>query len=318
MPIGTGPGAEASDPRVVAAALEGLRAARKSLPPWLFYDSEGCRLFYRITELPEYYLTRAERAPLAEAARYIAALMPPGSTLVEYGASDESKALSLLEASPPVFTRYIPIDVAAAALDQVRQRLGDRLPYLDVVPVAANFMDDLLLPLGGPRLGFFPGSTIGNLEPDQARAFLHRSRLALGSGARFLLGADVRKDPAILLPAYDDAAGVTAAFNLNLLTRLNREAAANFDLTRFRHQAVWNATESRIEMHLQSRADQVVTVAGEAFHFDRDETIHTENSYKHAPERMIALTKAAGWRLARMWMDSNQRYSVYFLIDSEC
>ncbi len=303
--------ARPTDPRVVSAALMGLLAARKTLPPWLFYDAEGCRLFYRITELPEYYLTRAEQAPLAQAAEHVAGMMPTGSTLVEYGASDETKALTLLEQSPKVFTRYIPIDVAAGELDHVRQRLGDRLPALDVFPIAADFMDQIPLPPGANRLGFFPGSTIGNLEPDQAVAFLHRARLALGADARFLLGADVRKDPAILVPAYDDAAGVTAAFNLNLLTRLNRDAAADFDPALFRHQAVWNDGESRIEMHLQSTVDQVVTVAGVPIRFTQGETIHTENSYKHTTQRLIGLARDAGWRLARMWTDPNRLFTVY-------
>ncbi len=312
MPNDDGPD-HPTDPRVAAAALAGLRAPRKTLPPWLFYDAEGCRLFYRITELPEYYLTRAERAPLARAADHIAGIMPTGSTLVEYGASDESKALTLLDRDQPVFTRYVPIDVAAGALEAVRQRLRDRLPALAVHPIAGDFMDDIPLPPGGVRLGFFPGSTIGNLEPDQARAFLRRCRLALGPGARFLLGADVRKDPAILVPAYDDAAGVTAAFNHNLLVRLNREAAANFDLRRFRHRAIWNDAESRIEMHLESLVPQAVTLAGETISFAAGETIHTENSYKHRPEALITLAGQAGWRLDQLWMDPGNRFAVYLL-----
>lgn len=305
--------ARATDPSVIAAALAGLRAPRKTLPPWLFYDAEGCRLFYRITELPEYYLTRAERAPLTQAAAWLARLMPPGSMLVEYGASDETKALILLEQDRSVFTRYVPIDVAAGALEAVRQRLGDRLPSLAVHPIAGDFMDDIALPAGGVRLGFFPGSTIGNLEPDQARAFLARCRQALGPDARFLLGADVRKDPAILVPAYDDAAGVTAAFNRNLLVRLNRDAAANFDPRQYRHRAIWNDAESRIEMHLESLVPQVVTLAGEPISFAAGETIHTENSYKHRPEALIALANQAGWRLVRLWMDPEERFAVYLL-----
>ena len=302
-----------TDPRVVSAALAGLRAPRKTLPPWLFYDDEGCRLFYRITALPEYYLTRAERAPLTQAAAYVAARMPPGSTLVEYGGSDETKALTLLEQDRRTFTRYVPIDVAAGALEAVRQRLGDRLPSLAVHPIAGDFMDDIPLPAGGVSLGFFPGSTIGNLEPEQARAFLRRCRLALGPDARFLLGADVRKDPAILVPAYDDAAGVTAAFNHNLLVRLNREAGANFDLRQFHHRAIWNDAESRIEMHLESLTAQVVTLAGQPVSFMAGETIHTENSYKHRPEDLIALANQAGWHLDRMWTDPDRRFAVYLL-----
>jgi dimethylhistidine N-methyltransferase len=304
-----------TDPRVVAAALAGLRAPRKTLPPWLFYDEAGCRLFYQITELPEYYLTRAERVPLARAAEHVAALMPSGSTLVEYGASDETKALTLLVAGAGAFTQYVPIDVAESELGRVRLRLGRRLPALAVRPITADFMDRIVLPPGEPRLGFFPGSTIGNLEPEQARAFLERARMMLGSGARFLLGADIRKDAAILVPAYDDAQGITAAFNRNLLLRLNRDAAATFNPSLFRHQAVWNDQESRIEMHLVSTADHIVSVADHIIHFSRHETIHTENSYKHTPERLIGLADDAGWRLSRQWTDPETLFGVFLFED---
>ena len=319
MPNDTGLAGGRTDPRVVAAALAGLRARPKTLPPWLFYDAAGCRLFYRITELPEYYLTRAERAPLAQAAAHLAGLVPAGSTLIEYGASDEGKALVLLDQVGHRFSRYVPIDVAAGELAQVQERLRIRLPGLDVRPVVADFMDELTLPARvgeSVSLGFFPGSTIGNLEPDQAQAFLRRAHAALGPGARFLLGADLRKDPAILLPAYDDAAGVTADFNRNLLVRLNRDAAANFDPTGFRHEARWNDPESRIEMHLVSVRDQQVRIAGETVSFRAGESIHTENSYKHTPERMVALARGAGWRLVRRWTDPDGLFAVY-LFDAE-
>lgn len=305
---------------VAMAALTGLLAPRKTLPPWLLYDDEGCRLFYRITDLPEYYLTRAEKAPLADAVAYLAGLLTPGGALVEYGASDETKALGLLSArtpqGTPLFARYVPVDVAAPALEAVVARLRERLPELEVLPLAADFMRPLVLPAvmaDAGAVGFFPGSTIGNLEPRDAVGLLTRVRIALRADARFLLGADLRKDPSLLVPAYDDAAGVTAAFNLNLLTRLNREAGADFDLARFRHCAVWNDAASRIEMHLVSLADQDVRVAGHRIHFAAGETIHTENSYKHRREDLVSLAQAAGWQAERDWTDPEGRFGVFLL-----
>lgn len=316
MPNDTGLRSPGFNPDVADAALSGLLAPRKTLPARLFYDEEGCRLFYRITELPEYYLTRAERAPLEQAVAYLTRTAAPGATLVEYGGSDETKALHLLgsatDGGAPLFDRYVPIDVAAPSLAAVRTRLADRLPALRVIPMVADFMRPVTLPQGlGHCLGFFPGSTIGNLEPADATGFLARARSALGPGASFLLGADLRKDPTILLPAYDDAAGVTAAFNRNLLVRLNREAGATFDPMAFRHRAVWNDAESRIEMHLVSATDQTVTVADRPIHFARGETIHTENSYKHTAERMLALAAAAGWQAERNWTDDEGLFGVY-------
>ncbi len=295
-------------------ALAGLLAPRKTLPPSLFYDEEGCRLFYRITELPEYYLTRTERVLLADIGPTVAADAGPGAVLVEYGASHEEKAGYLL-ASPGAFRSYIPIDVAAGELERLRARMAISHPSLDVRPVAADFMLPIALPLpaGAPVLGFFPGSTIGNMEPDAARDFLIRAAASLGKGARFLLGADLRKSPAELIPAYDDAQGVTAAFNRNLLVRLNREAGADFDPTAFRHAAVWNDPESRIEMHLISLRPQEVRLNGAIIRFQEGETIHTENSYKHTAERLLALARAAGWSARRQWTDPAARFGHFLL-----
>lgn len=304
---------------VAALALAGLRARPKTLPPHLFYDDVGCRLFYRITELPEYYVTRTELALLAQVADAVAARLAAPAALVEYGASDETKAAFLLDRrrdSAPVFAAYVPIDIAAPALAALRARLAQARPELAVYPVAADFLHPLPLPhevLGLARLGFFPGSTIGNLDPDHACAFLGRMRVALGEGARLLIGVDLRKDPAILLPAYDDAAGVTAAFNRNLLARLNREAGAAFDPASFDHRAVWNAAEGRIEMHLVSRRAQTVRVAGELIEFAAGETIHTENSYKYTLAGFADLAAAAGWHGERMWTDPAALFSVHLL-----
>jgi dimethylhistidine N-methyltransferase len=303
---------------VADAALAGLLAPRKTLPAKLFYDDEGCRLFYQITELPEYYLTRTETGLLERVAPQVAMDLSAGAVLVEYGASDEEKAGYLLRSRDPagrhLFGAYVPIDVAAPALRRMQVRLEAVYPELTILPVAADFLDPVALPSlsgHGPILGFFPGSTIGNLEPSAASQFLQRARVALGSGAGFLLGADLRKDPSILIPAYDDAAGVTAAFNLNLLRRLNREAGGDFDLDSFSHRAVWNDAESRIEMHLVSGRAQTVHVGGHALAFAMGETIHTENSYKHTPGRMIGLAETAGWRLRQMWTDPAEMFAIF-------
>jgi len=240
--------------------------------------------------------------------------MPGPSVLVEYGASDEAKAEFLLQSS--VFRVYVPIDVAVPQLEQMRDRLRRRRPDLSVLLLPADFMDVVELPTELPplpRLGFFPGSTIGNLDPAAAQCFLRQARQALGEPAFFLVGVDLRKDPAILLPAYDDATGVTAAFNLNLLRRLNREAAAEFDLAAFAHRTLWNDAASRIEMHLVSLRDQTVRVAGHPIHFTRDETIHTENSYKYTTERFAALADESGWRTANIWTDPQQLFSLHLL-----
>jgi dimethylhistidine N-methyltransferase len=310
----------ATDPDVMQLALSGLLSTPKTLPAKLFYDEAGCRLFERITALPEYYLTRTERALLAEAAPRIMATMPPGCVLVEYGASDEAKALTLLRerdaAGRPAFAAYVPIDVAAPALAALQRRLHGSRPDLPVHAIAADFEQRITLPdavAGRARLGFFPGSTIGNLAPDAAYRFFAMAGRTLGPGSLFLVGADLRKDPATLLAAYDDAAGVTASFNRNLLVRLNREAGCDFDVQGFAHRAVWNDGESRIEMHLVSRRGQKVRCGNRTIGFAPGETIHTENSYKHTPERFAALAAAGGWRLRQTWTDAAGLFALYLL-----
>ncbi len=312
-----------ADATLVSIALQGLSSRPKTLPAKLFYDEQGCRLFYKITELPEYYLTRTELALLRRFAPNIAAMVNEPAALIEYGASDETKAEFLLgqadKLGRPRFAAYVPIDVAADALARLAVRLRRRRPALAVFPIGADFTSPVALPaeLGGmARLGFFPGSTIGNLDPSDARRFLAQARLALGPDARMLVGVDLRKDPAILIPAYDDAQGVTAAFNLNLLARLNREADADFDLDCFIHRAVWNDRESRIEMHLESCCDQIVYVAGRAIRFVAGETIHTENSYKHTMEGFANLAERSGWRVHRVWTDPARLFSEHLLVTS--
>jgi len=317
MPDDSGYAARTVDRGLVDLALSGLSRPRKTLPAKLFYDEEGCRLFYRITELPEYYLTRTERSLLPLVAASVLAMLPSGSVLVEYGASDEAKAAHLLTGGEAgAIAAYVPIDVAMPALLQMRARLDRSHPHLSVYPIVGDFMDPVRLPhavASLPRLGFFPGSTIGNLDPGDAARFLALARVTLGADARFLVGVDLRKDPSLLLPAYDDAAGVTAAFNRNLLVRLNREAGADFDPAAFAHRAVWNDAESRIEMHLVSRRQQSVSIAGQAVRFARGETIHTENSYKYTPERFGHIAAAAGWQCTQVWTDPAQLFALFLL-----
>jgi len=311
---------EFAHPQVVEAALAGLLNPRKTLPPKLFYDLEGCKLFNRITELPEYYLTRTELGLLETVAPEVAASMPTGTTLIEYGACDESKARFLLRLrtiqGAPVIATYVPIDIAEEGLHQATIRLAQSHPHLLVQGIVTDFLNPITLPDeidGTSRLGFFPGSTIGNLEPVQAQKFLAQMRATLGPGAFLLIGVDLRKDPKVLIPAYDDAAGVTALFNRNLLIRLNREAGADFDPGRFMHRAIWNATESRIEMHLVSDGEQQVHIAGEEIRFAPNETIHTENSYKYTIESFTELASLAAWRPCRVWTDDASLFSVHLL-----
>ncbi len=315
--LGAGSGAGV-DAGVVADALAGLCAPRKTLPAKLFYDPEGCRLFGLITALPEYYVTRTERALLETVAPEVAAGVAEGAVLVEYGASDEAKALLLLDATPR-FSAYVPIDVAGPELALLAGRMARSHPRLGVHPVTGDFLSPLSLPdavAARPRLGFFPGSTIGNLDPGAARAFLREVRATLGRGARFLVGADLRKDPAVLVPAYDDAQGVTAAFNRNVLHRLNREAGADFEPDAFAHRALWNDALGRIEMHLVSLRAQEVRLGGRRIGFAAGETIHTENSYKHTVDGLRALAAEAGWTGLRVWTDPAGMFSIHLLGES--
>ena len=303
-----------ADNPLVDEILAGLSKPNKTLPTKLFYDVEGCRLFGRITTLPEYYVTRSEVALLRSVAPKLPLLI--GGVIVEYGGSDESKALPILDQIGA--TAYLPIDIADEALQDVRERLAVSRPKLTVYPIATDFLLPFTLPnftLHLAKFGFFPGSTVGNLDPHAAVTFLKGARLTLGQGARFLVGVDLKKDPSILIPAYNDAQGVTAAFNLNMLAHVNRVAGSMFDISAFDHRAIWNDTQSRIEMHLVSRRSQTVQVAGQSIRFASGETIHTENSYKHTVDGFIDIAGLAGWSSESVWTD--ELFSLHLLQATE-
>jgi L-histidine Nalpha-methyltransferase len=307
--------AEAQRTALIADAIAGLSATRKALPCKWLYDAEGARLFEAITRLPEYYPTRTETKILTEQAEAIAAAIGPGVAVVEFGPGDGAKA-ELLLAGLQSPAAYVPVDIAPEWLEAAASRVASARPGLPVLPVVADFTQGFALPKrigAAPRLGFFPGSTIGNFEPAEATAFLRRAHATLGAGSRMLLGADLVKEVAVLEAAYDDAAGVTAAFDLNLLHRLNREAGADFDLGGFAHRAIWNPVLERVEMHLASLRSQVVHLAGRSFRFAEGETIHTESSHKYRPEGLDALAAAAGWRARTMWSDPQRLFSVWLL-----
>jgi dimethylhistidine N-methyltransferase len=305
----------ATDAEFEADVLDGLAKPQKALPPKYFYDAEGSRLFEAITELSEYYPTRTETALLRGHAAEIAGALPDGAALVEFGSGASVKTRILLDAAPQL-SAYAPIDISPAALTAAADALSRDYPRLTVAPLAEDFTRALQLPgaiAGLPVVGFFPGSTIGNFRPDEAEAFLVGARRLLGPGAAFLVGIDMVKPEATLVAAYDDRLGVTAAFNKNLLARMNRELGADFDLEAFDHKAVWNPDESRIEMHLVSLKDQEVHIAGRVFAFAAGETLHTENSYKFTLEGFGELAAKAGWRLERKWVSATPAFAIVLL-----
>jgi len=298
-----------------ADCLAGLSATPKRIPPKYFYDPAGSRLFERITELAEYYPTRTECGILRKHAGDIARFVPEGAALIEFG-SGSSEKVRLLLGELPALAAYVPVDISAEFLDEEAARLRQDFPRLEVIPAAADFTQPFALPpavIGRPRAGFFPGSTIGNFEPEEAEKFLRHAARILGAGAALIIGVDLVKDARILHAAYNDAAGVTAAFNLNVLARANRELGANFDLKAFAHQAFFNEAASRVEMHLVSRRSQTVRVLDRAFAFAPGETIHTENSYKHTLDGFARLAAKAGWRAEAAWTDTENLFSVHVL-----
>ena len=299
--------------------IAGLTARPKRLPPKYFYDETGARLFEQITALPEYYLTRCELEILRERARDIARFFPAPSALIEFG-SGSSKKMRILLAAAPAIAAYAPVDISSEMLIQEANELRRDYPRLAVLPVEADFTKPFALPAaaaGMAHTGFFPGSTIGNFEPDEARAFLRHAGRMLGRGAALIIGVDLVKDPSILHAAYNDEAGLTAKFNLNLLARINRELGGNFDLASFEHRAFYNSERHRIEMHLVSKKLQKVSVAGRDIEFRAGETIHTENSYKYTLEHFTALARSAGWASIAVWTDAGTNFSIHALAFEE-
>ena len=293
--------------------LEGLRVVPKRIPAKYFYDDAGSALFEKITEQPEYYPTRCEMEILRERAPEIAKLMPEDAALVEFGSGSNKKVRILLAAAPKL-AAYVPVDINGQMLEEEAAELRADFPQLQILPVAADICYPFELPPDARdapvRVGFFPGSTIGNFEPHEAASFLRNAAKILGPNSRLIIGVDLIKPAEILNAAYNDAAGVTAAFNMNLLTRINRELGANFRPECFEHHAFYNRERNRVEMHLASLKRQKVKVAGESVDFRAGETIHTENSYKYSVDSLRALTRGVGWLPDGVWTDANGYFSV--------
>jgi dimethylhistidine N-methyltransferase len=298
-----------------AEVLQGLSRRGKTLPSRFLFDARGSELFEKITRLPDYYPTRTETAILRVRAVQLAAGVPEGGVLIEFGSGSSQKTEILLERLPRLGA-YLPVDLSESALADARQRLAARFPTLDIRPIVADFSHPFGLPAeftDRPKTGFFCGSTIGNLMPVEASRLLRVFRAMLSPGGRLIVGVDLKKDADKLVRAYDDTAGVTAAFNLNLLVRINRELGANFDLRAFKHRAIYNAREGRIEMHLVSLQEQSVKIRGRRIHFRAGESIHTENSYKYSISQFQDLARSANWLPTRVWTDPLEIFSVHQL-----
>jgi len=292
--------------------IEGLRQRPASIPPKYFYDAKGSKLFDAITGLAEYYPTRTEIALLQQHADAIARQVGTGSLLVEPGGGSCAKVHILLKGLQPC--AYVPMDISRDHLQMAAQELAAQFPWLEIHAACTDFTRQMSLPPTAPagtRVAFFPGSSIGNFDPPGAVEFLRSIAQLVGDAGYLLIGVDLKKDKKILEAAYDDAQGVTAAFNLNLLKRINRELGADFDLAQWRHQTLYNETFGRIEMHLQSRLAQTVQVAGHSFDFAAGETIHSENSYKYSVDEFIDLAAQAGFSSQQVWLDDERLFSVH-------
>ena len=301
----------AVDPAFRDDVLAGLAAPVRAIPARWFYDRRGSELFEAITRLPEYYLTRTETALLARRCPDVARIAGPGQAVVEFGSGASVKTRILLAAAAP--SAYVPIDISGDFLRDSAASLAEDFPGLPVHPIEADFTRPIRLPAeldALPKLGFFPGSTIGNMIPATGVDLLRAMRRTLGTGAWLLIGFDRVKDPAELLDAYDDESGTTAEFNLNLLERINRELGGDVPVEAFRHRAVWNDRLSRIEMHLQASRDVGFEVAGNRFSMSAGETIHTENSHKYGERDARTLLLAGGWTPAEEWTDEEARFAL--------
>jgi L-histidine Nalpha-methyltransferase len=306
-----GGGQPPTDPQFRADVLAGLAARPRAIPARWFYDTRGSELFEAITELPEYYPTRTERTLLETIAPELGGLVGPGRAVVEFGSGSSTKTPILLRAIAP--SACVPIDISGEFLRASAEALSADLPELSIHPLEADFMTPLTLPdavTAAPKLGFFPGSTIGNMGPAEATDLLRSMRASLGEGALLLIGIDRVKSTDVLLPAYDDAEGVTAAFNRNLLARINRELGGTIAIDGFRHEARWNDAESRIEMHLEAVRDVVFEVDGHGFSMASGETIHTENSHKYGARDARLLLRAGGWTPLAEWTDPQDWFAL--------
>jgi dimethylhistidine N-methyltransferase len=305
------PAARTIDPAFRRDILAGLARSPKTTPPIWFYDRRGSELFEDITDLPEYYPTRTETALLAGHGSDFAAAIGSGRAVVEFGAGSARKTPHLLRAINPA--AYVPIDISGDFLRASSAELASAFPGLPVLPLVGDFTGTLALPDaidGLPRLGFFPGSTIGNSEPDTAVDLLRAMRRLLGDEAMLLIGMDRIKDRDRLIAAYDDAAGVTAAFNRNLLVRINRELEGDLPVDAFAHRAIWNDEKARIEMHLEATEPLHFHVAGQCFHMKVGETIHTESSHKYGARDERLLLRAGGWEPMAEWMDPDGLFAL--------
>jgi L-histidine N-alpha-methyltransferase len=300
-----------ADPAFRDDVLAGLAAPIKAIPARWFYDRRGSELFEEITRLPEYYPTRTETALLERHAPEVGAMVGEGRAVVEFGSGSSAKTPLLLRRVAP--SAYVPIDISGDFLRDSARQLGAEFPGLPVLAVEADFMRPIRLPVAvgqAPKLGFFPGSTIGNLVPRTGVDLLRAMKDTLGEGSYLLIGMDRIKDPAILIRAYDDAAGVTAEFNLNLLHRINRELDGDIPVEAFRHQAIWNDDKGRIEMHLEAQRDLRFGVDGCGFEMNAGETIHTENSHKYGDRDSRLLLRAAGWGVVKQWTDPDDQFAI--------
>jgi dimethylhistidine N-methyltransferase len=292
------------------AVAEGLSQPQKTIPARYFYDVRGSELFDAITRLPEYYPTRTETALLKAHADDLARLVKRARPVVEFGAGSATKTPLFLDAVQP--SAYVPVDISGEYLNEAAAQLARAYPSLRILPVVGDFTKPLPLPaLEGPLTGFFPGSTIGNFGPAAAVDLLRSFRATLGEGARLVIGIDTRKNPRLLEAAYDDAAGVTAAFNLNLLHRMNRELDGNVPVEAFEHRALWHDGFGRMEMHLLATEDVAFRAAGRSFAMRAGETIHTENSYKYRAEEVQLLARASGWEPLASWTDDDNLFGLH-------
>ncbi len=301
------------------AVLSGLDNQQKKIPSRFLYDTKGSELFEDITNVEEYYPTRTEITILQKSVAEIAKITDEKTILIEFGSGSSKKTPLLIEALHNL-EAYIPIDISNSALIDATKYLQRRFQDLEIIPLHADFTQEIKLPpikSGFFNLGFFPGSTLGNFEKHEAIEFLKTAKQILGENCGLIIGIDLQKCPEILIPAYDDSSGVTASFNLNLLSRINRELDGNFDINAYEHKAIYNEHSKRIEMHIESLTNQTVNILGYKFEFEKGETIHTENSHKYSIESFKQLASEADWSVLKHWTDKENLFSLHYLIPTQ-